>query len=65
MPVEARTASLLRKIAALEEAIIRLEERGKDTQDTVRRLRFLQGEILTALALLDRDARRADFFASD
>jgi hypothetical protein len=65
MPVEARIASLLRRIAALEEAIIRLEARGEDTQDTVRLLRFLQGETLTALALLDRDARGPDFFASD
>lgn len=65
MAAEARIASLLRKIAAVEEAIIRLETQGEDTQDTVRRLRFLQGEMLTALALLDRDARRPDFFASD
>ena len=65
MPAEARIASLLRTIAAVEEAIIRLEEQGEDTQDTIRRLRFLQGEMLTALALLDRDARRPDFFASN
>jgi hypothetical protein len=66
MPVEARIAVLLRKIAALEEAIIRFETRGEeDTQDTVRRLRFLQGEMLAALALLDREARRPDFFAED
>jgi hypothetical protein len=65
MPVEARIASLLRKIAALEEAIIRLETGGQDTQDTVRRLMFLQGEMLAALALLDHEARRPDFFACD
>ena len=65
MPFEARIASLLRKIAALEEAIIRLEERGDDTRDTVLRLRFLQREMLGALTLLERDARRPDFFASD
>jgi hypothetical protein len=65
MPVEARIAGLLRKIAALEEAIIRLETGGQDTQDTVRRLMFLQGEMLAALALLDHKARRRDFFAGD
>jgi hypothetical protein len=65
MPIERRIASLLRKLAALEETIARLEKQGEDSRETVRRLRFLQGELLTALALLDRDARPPDFFASD
>jgi hypothetical protein len=65
MPIERRIASLLRKVAALEETIARLEKQGEDNRETVRRLRFLQGELLTALALLDRDARPPDFFASD
>jgi hypothetical protein len=65
MPVEARVASLLRQVAALEEAIIRLEARGEEMQKTVSRLRLVQGEILAGVALLDRDTRRSTLFPPD
>jgi hypothetical protein len=51
---EDRATRLLRALAALEESIIRLE--GQDAGDTraaIRRLRLVQGEILTALHLLE------------
>jgi len=53
---EERTARLLAMAAALEEAIIRFEERTPvETRATVRRLRQLQSEILVALARHERD----------
>jgi hypothetical protein len=64
MPVEARVASLLRQVAALEEAIIRLEARGEEMQKTVHRLRLVQGEILAGVAL-DRDTWRSTLFPPD
>ena len=43
-------------LAALEESIIRLEGQGAgDTSDAIRRLRMVQGEILSALHLLEGD----------
>lgn len=54
MSTEDHATRLLRMVAALEDTIIRLEgQRAGDTSDAVRRLRFLQGEILTALHLLE------------
>jgi hypothetical protein len=56
MTTELRTARLLRMLAALEESIIRLEgQSAGNTRDAVRRLRLVQGEILTALHLLEGD----------
>ena len=56
MTSEARATRLLRLIAALEESIIRLEgQRAGDTSHAIRRLRLVQGEILTALHLLEGD----------
>ena len=53
MKTEHRATRLLRAVAALEETIIRLEgQTAGDTSDAVRRLRLVQGEILTALHLL-------------
>jgi hypothetical protein len=54
--VEVRIRRLLRMLAALEEAIIRLEGRG-DGDRVVERLRALQDDIATALGL-DPDAPR-------
>jgi hypothetical protein len=43
-------------LAALEESIIRLEiQRSGDTGGVIRRLRLVQGEILSALHLLEGD----------
>jgi hypothetical protein len=43
-------------LAALEESIIRLEiQRSGDTGEVIRRLRLVQGEILSALHLLEGD----------
>ena len=54
LSTEDRAARLLRMVAALEEMLIRLEgQRAGDTSEAVRRLRFVQGEILTALHLLE------------
>jgi hypothetical protein len=53
---EDRATRLLRMLAALEESIIRLEVQGAgDTSDAIRRLRMVQGEILSALHLLEGD----------
>jgi hypothetical protein len=44
-------------VAALEETIIRLErESGGSATHTSRRMKLLQGEILAALHLLEREA---------
>ena len=54
METEDRAIRLLRMVAALEETIIRLEgQSAGNTRDAVRRLRLLQGEILSALQLLE------------
>jgi hypothetical protein len=51
---EARTARLRRMVAALEEAIIRLEGHGDgNPEGTIRRLRIVQGDLLAALHLLE------------
>jgi len=47
-------------LAALEESIIRLEvQRSGDTSASIRRLRLVQGEILSALHLLEGDFQRS------
>ena len=57
--VEAGIRRLLRMLAALEEAIIRLESSGDpDVAHVVRRLRALQDDIATALRLSDSRGRR-------
>jgi hypothetical protein len=56
MTTEARATRLLRLLAALDESIIRLEgQRSGDRSDAIRRLRLVQGEILSALHLLEGD----------
>ena len=50
---ELRMAQLLRMLAGLEEAIIRLEARGGDSERLVSRLRVVQDDIETALRRLD------------
>jgi hypothetical protein len=56
---EARIRRLLRMLAALEEAIIRLEARGDgDRERLVERLRALQDDIATALGLDDPGTTR-------
>ena len=58
MSAEDRAAQLLRMAAALEESIIRLEAHGGgEARESVRRLRALQSEILTALYQLEADFR--------
>jgi len=58
MSTEDRAAQLLRMAAALEESILRLDAHGKgEARESVRRLRALQGEILTALYQLEADFR--------
>ena len=58
--VEAGFRRLLRMLAALEEAIIRIEGRGgADADRLVRRLRALQDDIESALRLNDSRGRRA------
>jgi hypothetical protein len=53
---EIQASRLLRMLAALEESIIRLEgQSAGETGDVIRRLRLVQGEILTALHLLEGD----------
>jgi hypothetical protein len=53
---EVQASRLLRMLAALEESIIRLEgQSAGETGDVIRRLRLVQGEILTALHLLEGD----------
>lgn len=54
---EARMAQLLRMLAGIEEAIIRLEARGGDGERVVARLRLVQGDIETALTRLDDPGR--------
>ena len=56
LTTEDRATRLLRMLAALEESIIRLEvQRSGDTGEAIRRLRLVQGEILSALHLLEGD----------
>jgi len=58
MSAEDRAAQLLRMAAALEESIIRLEAHGGgEARESVRRLRALQSEILTALYQIEADFR--------
>jgi hypothetical protein len=58
MTTEERATRLLQMAAALEESVIRLETQSEsETRDMVRRLRALQGEILTALQHLEGDFR--------
>jgi hypothetical protein len=49
----------MRLAASLEEAIIRIEERQseQDIEQTIIRLRVMQGEIFTALRRLEGDFR--------
>jgi len=49
----------MRLAASLEEAIIRIEQRQseQDIEQTITRLRVMQGEILTALQRLEGDFR--------
>jgi hypothetical protein len=59
--VEVRIRRLLRMLAALEEAIIRLEAPGDGESDRlVERLRAVQDDIATALGLDDRPRRRTN-----
>jgi hypothetical protein len=54
MSQDVHATRLLGMVAALEEAIIRFEERrGDPSGNTVSRLRLVQGEILTSLELLE------------
>jgi hypothetical protein len=57
VPTEARIERLMRLAASLEEAIIRIEQRQseQDVEQTITRLRVMQGEILTALQRLEGD----------
>jgi hypothetical protein len=59
MLAEDRIGRLLRLAASLEEAIIRLEQRQseQDVEQTILRLRVMQGEILAALQRLEGDFR--------
>jgi hypothetical protein len=52
---KAEIGRLLRMVAALEETIDLLESQGGESGETVRRLRLLQGEILTTARLLEGD----------
>jgi hypothetical protein len=53
---EARAARLMQMVSALEEAIIRLEGKGEGGPDqTIRRLRLVQSDLLAALHLLEGD----------
>jgi hypothetical protein len=57
--VEVRVRRLLRMLAALEEAIIRIEGRGDpEVERVVERLRALQADIAIALRLDDARAER-------
>jgi hypothetical protein len=62
MSTEARVRRLLGMVAALEETIIRLEQRqeGLELRETIVRLRVMQGEILAALHQLEGDFPRVD-----
>jgi hypothetical protein len=57
-----RIERLLRMAAALEEAIIRLEQRHHELEarSTIVRLRVMQGEILSAAHQLEGDFPRVD-----
>lgn len=59
MPTEERIERLIRLAASLEEAIIRIEQRQseQDIEQTIIRLRVMQGEILAALQRLEGDFR--------
>jgi hypothetical protein len=53
---EAGSERLLRMLVALDETVIQLErQQDRDTSEAIRRLRVLQGEILSALRLLEGD----------
>jgi len=57
--VEVRVRRLMRMLAALEEAIIRIEGRDDpDVERVVHRLRALQADIAVALRLDDSGAER-------
>jgi hypothetical protein len=56
MTTEDRATRLLQMVAALEESITRLERQTLgQTGDAIRRLRFMQGEILSAIQMLEGD----------
>jgi hypothetical protein len=59
VPTEERIERLIRLAASLEEAIIRIEQRQseQDIEQTIIRLRVMQGEILAALQRLEGDFR--------
>ena len=54
---EPQTDRLLRMAASLEEAIVRIEQRydENDVEQTITRLRVMQGEILSAFHHLEGD----------
>jgi hypothetical protein len=54
---EAHLAQLLRMLAGLEEAIIRLEARGGNSERLVARLRLVQGDIEAAIKRLGDPGR--------
>jgi hypothetical protein len=60
--VSERVEHLLKMAAALEEAIIRLEQQGdaRSAEATILRLRVMQGEILSAAHHLKGDFPRLD-----
>jgi hypothetical protein len=55
MVMKAEIDRLLRMSKALEEMIVLLERRGGENNETIRRLRLLQGEILATVPLLRGD----------
>jgi hypothetical protein len=55
MVTRAELGRLLRMAAALEETIQALEDEEDGTDETIRRLRSLQGEILATARLLEGD----------
>jgi hypothetical protein len=60
VPAEAGSERLLRMLVALDETVIHLErQEDRETSEAIRRLRLLQGEILSALRLLEGDFSHA------
>jgi hypothetical protein len=59
--METRIATLLYMVASLEDTIARLEDEPRDgTSETIRRLRVVQGDILTVLRRLEGDVSHSD-----